>query len=392
MVLLPELPFERAVGVVLDGLVDLAVVGYARAYGDSGEEPLEHHSPGAVGLLQELGKGHQVLEVILVDPNAFPPGEDAIVIIVLGGRPLDRAEDARKSVLLLPEHPKEISAEKPLDPLVIEEMFAGMASSEPNCGPMAHSIRLATTVEDVVVESYLKNAERVWKVDPDKEPGDGCLGGVGVLDVHNMDPVRDVAAEGFVDTRIEQEVERRLTDYSPDTLGSDTGRSGLVALLILCAETLVDIAMPNILGVGIEGGTLEVEVRNSNLRVAGLIDIDGGRRKVSPDRLVSTGPKNVSPNSHVDDGDNMKNNNRLLEKVREQGRMKMDVTVEEAELSPLELDVLEYVFLSKSVHALFGIVGMILTALPSSPSIGTSIRLWPPKASVAVGPAGMTVM
>jgi hypothetical protein len=44
-------------------------------------------------------------------------------------------------------------------------------------------------------------------------------------------------------------------------------------------------------------GTLELEVRNHNLRVAGFVAIDGRRMNVSPGKLVSTRPKDVGATS-----------------------------------------------------------------------------------------------
>jgi hypothetical protein len=369
-----KLPLERPMRIILDRFIHLTLVGDARAYGDSGEKPLEHHSPGAAGILQELGEDHQVLQVILVNSNASSPTE-VVLVVALASRPLDRAVHASETVLLPAEHPIYVAAEKPLDPLVIKEVFAGKASAESNRASVGFSVRLPATIDDMMVEGDLDNAEGVGKVDSDEEVCNSCGGGVRILGVQNTDSVRDPTADGFVDTRIEQEVKRRLTNDGANCVGSDSDRSGLVALLVLRTETLIEVAMPDFLGVSPGGNALEVEVRNGNLRVASFVHSHGGWRKVSPVRLASTRPKDISPNGHVDDCDQMKNDNRLLEKVREQGTVKMYVAVEEAEFGPVEVDILKDVFLSKSVHALFEDVGRLLTDLPSSPSTGTFIRL-----------------
>jgi hypothetical protein len=88
------------------------------------------------------------------------------------------------------------------------------------------------------------------EVNSDEADGKCSVWDVGILGVHDVDSVHPTA-EGFVDTRIEQEVKRRLMDDISNFIGSDSGRSSLVALLVLGSETLVDAAMPNLLGVGL---------------------------------------------------------------------------------------------------------------------------------------------
>jgi hypothetical protein len=138
-----KFPLERPMRIILDGSVDLAVVGDARYPPRSGE-------------------AHQILQVVFVDSNASSPAE-VVVVVALATRPLDRAVDAREPVLLPSEYAIDVTAKKPLDPLAIKEPFVGKASTQSNSGPVGFSIRLAATIGDVMVEGNLNNAEGVGK-------------------------------------------------------------------------------------------------------------------------------------------------------------------------------------------------------------------------------------